>query len=222
VNDSPNSAAFEARQLRFWLATLSPADLSVNEAAAASPGSAMATMTGSTNDALWSQMERVGWAQPIAADDLSISRVTSTYAFTEAGARAVTTALAELASWNARIMELFNGFDQHTEPERVRQLRSIFSRLTLRAAAQLAIAKKGTPATEEAQTRQRDCIMALDEISKGILGAGQCIVEALALGPDTDAVRDRLKRTTADLHEAERRLTEWAATMRTKQPGLPS
>jgi hypothetical protein len=219
VNGSPNSLAFDARQLRFWLATLSPADLSLNEAAAARPGSAMVTAIGSPNDALWSQLEPVGWAQSITAGDLSMSGETSTYAFTEGGARAVTTALAELASWNARIMELFNGFDPHTEPDRVRQLRSIFSRLTLRTAAQLAIAKKSTPATEEAQARQRDCIMALDEISKGVLMAGQYIVEALALGPDSDAGRVRLERTTAGLHYAEQCLTEWATKMRSKQSG---
>jgi hypothetical protein len=222
VNDSSNSAAFDARQLRFWLATLSPGDLSVNEGAAARPESAMITGIGSPNDALWSQMERVGWAQQIAVDDLSMSGVASTYAFTEAGARAVTTALAELVSWNAQIMGLFNGFDPHTEPERVRQLRNVFSRLVLRTAAQLTIAKKATPATEEAQARQRDCILALDEISKGVLMAGQYIVEALALGPDSDAGRDRLERTTKGLHYAEQCLTEWATEMRGKQSGPPS
>lgn len=222
MNDSSNSAAFDARQLRFWLATLSPGDLSVNEGAAGHPGSVMITGIGSPNDALWSQMERVGWAQPITVDDLSMSGVASTYAFTEEGACAVTTALAELVSWNAQIMELFNGFDPHTEPERVRQLCSIFSRLTLRTAAQLAIAKTATPATEEARTRQRACILALDEIAKGVLMAGQYIVEALALGPDSDAGRDRLERTTAGLRYAEQCLTEWGTKMRAEQSGSPS
>jgi hypothetical protein len=129
VNDSSNSSAFDARHLRLWLATLSHGDLSVNEGAAARPGSAMITGIGSPNDSLWSQMERAGWAQQIAVDDLSMAGVASTHAFTEAGARAVTTALAELLSWNAQIMGLFNGFDPHTEPERVRQACSIFSRL---------------------------------------------------------------------------------------------
>jgi Arc/MetJ family transcription regulator len=182
----------------------------------------MITGIGSPNDALWSQMERAGWAQQIAVDDLSMAGVARTYAFTEAGARAVTTALAELVSWNAQIMELFNGFDPHTEPERVQQLCSLFSRLALRAAAQLAIAKKSTPATEEAQTRQRDCILALDEISKGVLMAGQYIVEALALGPDSDAGRDRLERTTKGLRYAEQCLREWATEMRVQQSGPPS
>lgn len=220
MNDSSNSTAFDACQLRFWLATLSPGDLSLNEGAAAGPKSAMITGIGSPNDALWSQMERVGWAQQIAADDLSMSGVASTYAFTEAGARAVTTALAELVSWNAQIMGLFIGFD--TEPERVRRLYSVFSRLVLRTAAQLAIAKKATPATKEAQARQRDCILALDEISRGVLMAGQYIVEALALGPDSDAGRDRLERTTKGLHYAEQCLTEWATEMRVTQSGPPS
>jgi hypothetical protein len=214
VNDSSNSSAFDARHLRLWLATLSPGDLSVNEGAAARPGSAMITGIGSPNDSLWSQMERAGWAQQIAVDDLSMAGVASTHAFTEAGARAVTTALAELLSWNAQIMGLFNGFDPHTEPERVRQACSIFSRLALRAAAQLAIAKKATPATEEAQARQRDCILALDEISKGVLMAGQYIVEALALGPDSDDGRDRLERATKGLRYADQCLTEWATEMR--------
>lgn len=96
--DRLRSATFDARQLRFWLATLSPGDLSINEAAAARPGSAMITGIGSSNDALWSQMERVGWAQQIAVDDPSMAGVGRIYAFTEAGARAVTTALAELKS----------------------------------------------------------------------------------------------------------------------------
>ena len=107
-------------------------------------------------------------------------------------------------------MGLFNGFDPHTEPERVRQLRSVFSRLFLRTAAQLAIAKKATPATEEAHARQRDCMRALDEISKGVVMAGQHILEALALGPCSDAGRTRLERATKGLRYAEQCLTEWA------------
>jgi hypothetical protein len=221
VNDSSNSAAFDAGQLRFWLATLSPGDLSVNEGAAAHPESAVISGIESPNAALWSQMERVGWAQSIAVDDLSMSGLASSYAFTEAGARAVTTALAELVSWKAQIMALFKGFDLHTEPERVRQLCGVFSQLVLRAAAQLAIAKNATPATEDTQARQRDCILALDEISRGVLTAGQYIVEALALDPDSDAGRDHLERTTKGLHYAEQCLTEWATEMRVKQSGPP-
>lgn len=182
----------------------------------------MITGIGSPNDALWSEMERAGWAQQIAVDDLSMAGVASTYAFTEAGARVVTTALAELVSWNAQIMGLFNSFDLRTAPERVRQQCSVFSRLALRTAAQLAIAKKATPATEEDQARQRERILALDEISKGVLMAGQYSVEALALGPDSDAGRDRLERTTKGLRYAEQCLTEWATEMRVKQSGAPS
>jgi hypothetical protein len=210
VNNSSNSSAFDARQLCLWLSTLSHGDLSVNEGAAARPGSAMIAGIGSPNDTLWSQMERAGWTQRIAVDDLSMTGVTSTYAFTEAGARAVTTALAELVDRKARIMGLFKGFDPRTAPERVRQLCSVFSWLALRTASQLALAKEAKPTTEEAQARQRACILALDEISNGVSMAGQCIVEAIAHGPDSDAGRDRLERTTKGLRYAEQCLTEWA------------
>jgi hypothetical protein len=209
VNDSSNLAAFDARRLRFWLATLSPSDLSVNEAAAARPGSAMITGIGSANDVLWSQMERTGWAQQIAFDDPPLAGLASTYAFTEAGALAVTTALAEVISWKTQIMEIFDRSGLHTAPEHVRQLCSLFGRLALRSGAQLAIVKKATPETEEAQAEQRECILALNEISKGVLTAGQFIVEALLLGPESDAGRDRLERTNKGLAYAERCLTEW-------------
>ncbi|MBR0894989.1 hypothetical protein JQ616_08525 [Bradyrhizobium tropiciagri] len=216
MNDSSNSANFNARQLRFWLATLSPGDLSVNEGAAARPGSVMITGVGSPNDALWSQMEGAGWANRITVDDPSMANVASTFAFTEAGARAVTKALAELVSWNAQIMALFNGFDSS---EHVQQLCGVFSRLTLRTAAQLAIAQKSTPATEDGLARQRDCILALDEISKGVRMAGQYIIEALALGPDIDVGRVRLERSAAALHYAEQCLTERATEVLAVQSG---
>ncbi|UPK33576.1 hypothetical protein IVB18_36080 [Bradyrhizobium sp. 186] len=222
MSDSSNSAPFDARQLRLWLATLSLGDLSVNEGAAARPGSTMVTGVGSANEALWSQMEYAGWTQQITTDALSIPSVTSAYTLTETGARAVTKALAELVSWNAQILEIFNSFDLHTAPEHVRQLSSLSGRLTLRTAAQLAIAKKAKPATEEAQARQRECILALDEISQGVLTAGQYIVEAVALGPESDAGRDRLEQTNKGLRYTERCLTEWATEMRAKQSRPPS
>ena len=182
----------------------------------------MVTGVGSANDALWSQMKHAGWTQRITADTLSIPDVTSVYTLTETGARAVAKALAELVSWNAQILELFNRFNLHSAPEHVRQLCSLHGRLTLRTAAQQAIAKRVKPATEEAQARQRDCILALDEVSKGVLTAGQYIVEALALGPESDAGRDRLERVNKGLRYAEQCLTEWAAEMRIKQSGRPS
>ncbi|MGL9622883.1 hypothetical protein QRQ56_33395 [Bradyrhizobium sp. U531] len=222
MSNPPSSAAFDGLQLRLWLATLSAEDLSVNEGAAACPGSTMITSVGSANDAMWSQMEHAGWTQRITADALFIPGVTSAYALTETGARAVARALAELVSWNAQILELFNRLDLHSAPEHVRQLCSLHGRLTLRTAAQQAIAKKAKPATEEAQARQRGCILALDEVSKGVLIAGQHIVEALALGPESDAGRDRLERVNKGLRYAEQCLTEWAAEMPIKQSGRPS
>jgi hypothetical protein len=182
----------------------------------------MITGVGSANEALWSQMEDVGWTQQITTDAFSIPSVSSTYAFTEAGARAVTRALAELVSWNDQISEIFGSFDIHTAPEHVRQLSNLVGRLTLRTAAQLAIAKEAKPATEEAQARQRDGILALEEISKGVLTAGQFIIEALALGPESNAGRDHLERTNKGLHYAEQCLTDWATEMRVKQARLPS
>lgn len=222
LSDSSNPRPLDARQLRFWLATLSPGDLSINEAAAARPKSTMSTGVGSTNEALWSQMECAGWTQQSTADALSIPGVTITYTLTETGARAVTQALAELLSWNAQVLELFNSFDLLAAPEHVRQLSSLASRLILRTAAQLAIAKEAKPATEEAEARQRDCILALDEISKGVLTAGKYIVEAVALGPESDAGRDRLVRTNKGLRYAEQCLTEWATEMRVKHSRPPS
>jgi hypothetical protein len=44
--------------------------------------------------------------------------------------------------------------------------------------------------------------------------AGQYIVEALALGPDSDDGRDRLERATKGLRYADQCLTEWATEMR--------
>jgi ABC-type transporter Mla MlaB component len=210
LSDSSKPMPLDARQLRFWLATLSPGDLSVNESAAVRPESTMVTGVGSANEALWSQMECSGWTKQITTDALSIPGVTIAYTLTETGARVVTKALAELVSWNAQISELFNSFDLHAAPERVRQLSSHFGRLALRTAAQLAIAKKAKPETEEAQARQRDFILALDEINKGVLTAGQYIVEALTLGTESDAGRDRLERTNKGLRYAEKCLTEWA------------
>lgn len=222
MRNPPGSAAFDSLQLRLWLATLSAGDLSVNESAAACPGSTMITTVGSANDALWSQMEHAGWTQRITADALSIPGVTSAYALTETGAYAVAKALAELVSWNAQILELFNRFDLHSAPEHMRQLCSLHGRLTLRAAAQLAIAKRVKPGSEEAQARQHDCILALDEVSKGVLTAGQYIVEAIALGPESDAGRGRLEQVNKGLRYAEQCLTEWATEMRIKQSGRPS
>ncbi len=203
MSNGSSSAGFDSRQLCLWLATLSPGDLSLNEAAAARFGGTMTTGVGSANDALWSQMLRAGWTQQITTDALSIPGVSSTYMLTETGARAVTKALAELVSWNSHILEAFNRFDLKSAPEHVRRLCSLFGRLTVRAAAQLAIAKAAKPATEDAQVRQRDCILTLDEINKGVLTAGQYIIESLALGPESDVGRDRLERVSKGLRYAE-------------------
>lgn len=211
------SDAAAARQLRLWLGTLSPSDLSVNEAAAARPGSTMITEVGSANEALWSQMEHAGWTQQITTDALSVPSVTSAYTLTESGSLAMMKALAELVSWNTQILEASNSFDLRTAPEHVRQLSSLVGRLTLRTAAQLAIAKMTKPATGEAKARQRDYILALDEIGKGLLTAEQHIAEALVLGPESDAGSDRLERTSKALRYAEQCLTEWATEMRVKQ-----
>jgi hypothetical protein len=49
-------SALDAAQLEQRLRKLSPGDLSVIEASALRPGSAMATSPGSPNDLLWSDM----------------------------------------------------------------------------------------------------------------------------------------------------------------------
>jgi hypothetical protein len=222
LSDSSNSAPRDARQLRLWLATLSPGDLSVNEGAAARPGNAMITSVGSPNDALWSQMEHAGWTQRIVVDDLPMAHVARTYAFTETGARAVKTALVELVAQKAQLMETVKGFDPRTAPERVKQLCGAFSWLGLRAVSQLTLAQEARPTTVEAQGWQRDCILALEEISKGVKMAGLYIAEAILRGPDSEVGRDCLERTTKGLRYAEQCLTEWAAEMRVRQSGSPS
>jgi hypothetical protein len=222
LSDSSNSAPLDARQLRLWLATLSPGDLSVNEGAVARPGSAMITSMGSPNDALWSRMEHAAWTQRIVVDDLPMAHLASTYAFTETGARAVKTALVELVAQKARLMETVKGFDLRTAPERVRQLCRAFSWLDLKAVSQLTLVQEARPTTLEAQGRQRDCILALEEISKGIKMAGLYIAEAISRGPDSHVGRDCLERTTKGLRYAEQCLTEWAAEMQVKQAGPAS
>ncbi|MEH2484882.1 hypothetical protein [Bradyrhizobium sp. AZCC 2230] len=223
MNDSSNPAAFGARQLRLWLATLSPGDLSVNEAAAARPGSTVATGVRSANDALWSQMERVGWTQRITDELLSIPGVTSAYVLTEAGARAVTTELAAIATVIGQMVGKIEGRDPHTAPERVRRLCDIVGALFLRTTCQSTLAREAKPAGEDAQARQREYLLALDEILTGVSTAGIFITDAIAHGPDSDVGLDLLERSTAGLHYADQCLTDWAAKMRTEQYGnLPS
>jgi hypothetical protein len=215
VSENSNPAAFSARQLRLWLATLSPGDLSVNEAAGSRPGSGMITGVGSANDALWSQMERAGWTQRITTDPLSIPGVTSAYTLTEAGARAVTTELAAIVAAINEIADKIDGFDRRTAPERVRRLCDIFSALALRTTCQLTLAREAKPSIEAAQAQQRECILALDEILKGVSTAGIFISDAIAHGPDSSVGLDLLERSAKGLRYAEQCLAQWATEMRT-------
>jgi len=219
VNDSSNSAAFNARQLRLWLATLSLGDLSVNEGSAARPGSTMITGVGSANDALWSQMEHAGWTQRITAAPLSIPGVTSAYTLTETGARTMTTELAAIVTVKSQIVAKIEGFDPRTAPERVRRLCDSFSALALRTSCQLTIAREAKPSIEEAQARQRACILALEELLKGVSTAGIFIADAIARDPNSSLGLDLLERATAGLRYAEQCLTQWAAEMRAEQSG---
>jgi len=218
-SDSSNSAPLDARQLRLLLAMLSPGDLSVNEGAAARPGSTMATGVGSANEALWLQMARAGWTQQITTDILSIPGVTSAYTLTESGARAVTTELAAIVNVKRQMVGKIEGFDPHTATERVRQLCDIFSALFLRTSCQLALAKQAEPLNEQGQARKREHILALEEILKGVATAGIFIADAIAHGPDSSVGLNLLERTTAGLRYAEQCLTQWAAEMRAEQSG---
>lgn len=182
----------------------------------------MMTGVGSPNDVLWSQMEQAGWTRRIAIDDLPTARVTSSYAFTDAGARAVTKELTAIVTVKIQMMGMVKGFDPRTAPELVQQLCGAFSWLALRTASQLALAKEARPASGEAQARQHACILALDEINKGVAMAGLYIADAIAHGPDSDAGRDCLERTTAGLRYAEQCLTQWATEMRAEQSGSSS
>ena len=223
MNDSPGPANFSARQLRLWLATLSPGDLSVNEGAAARPGAIVVTGAGSANDALWSQMEHAGWTQRITDEPLSIPGVTSAYVLTEAGARAATTELAAIAAVKSEIAGRVEGFDPHTAPERVRRLSDMMSTLFLRTTCQSALVKEAKPTNDDAQARQRECLLALDEILKGVSTAGIFITDAIAHGPDSGVGLDLLERSTAGLRYADQCLTNWAARIRAEQFGdLPS
>lgn len=220
MSDNSNPAAFSARQLRLWLATLSPRDLSINEGAASHPGSGMMTSVGSANDALWSQMERAGWTQRITTDPLlAIPGVTSAYTLTETGARAVTTELAAIVTVQSQMVGKIEGFDPRIAPERVRRLCDIFSALALRTTCQLTLAKEAKPTIEEAQARQRACILALNEILTGVSTAGIFIADAIAHGPDSSVGVDLLERVTAALRYAEQCLTQQAAEIRAMQFG---
>jgi hypothetical protein len=148
--------------------------------------------------------------------------VTSAYAFTEAGVRAVTTALAAIVTVKTQLMEKVEGFNPRTAPERVRQLCGVFSWLALRTTCQLTLAQEAEATTGEAQARQRSYILALEEIRTGVLKAGLCIADAITHGPDSDAGRDCLERTTAALRYAEKYLTQWAIKMRAEQSGTTS
>lgn len=219
MNDSLSSANFGARQLRLWLATLSPGDLSVNEGAAARPGSTVVTGAGSANDELWSRMEPAGWTQRITVEPLSIPGVTSAYTLTVTGARAMTTELAAIVTVKSEIVGNIEGFDPQTAPERVRRLCDVLGALALRTTCQSTLVKEARPSTEDAQARQRACILALDEILKGVSTAGIFITDAIAHGPDSSAGLDLLERSTAGLRYADQCLTDWAARIRAEQFG---
>ena len=96
-------ADFGMSELEMRLRSLSAADLSVIEAAASKPGSLMLTSSGSANDALWSDMETVGWtkrAHPFgqATDANPAAKLVRAFELTPEGANAVRTALARLKS----------------------------------------------------------------------------------------------------------------------------
>lgn len=222
VSQSFKSSAFDAHQLWTWLSSLAPVDLSVNEAAAARPGHVMMTGVGSPNDELWSQMERVGWTHRIAADDLPMAQMASTYAFTEAGARAVTTALTELVARRARLMGMVKGFDPRTAPEHLARLCGAFSWLALRTEALRTLARGSGPVIGQGLVQQRAYIQALDEISKGLSMDASCLADAIAHGLDSDAGRNCLERTAAGLRYAEQCLTQWTTDKRSQLPGTSS
>ena len=78
---------------------MSAADLSVLQASADTPDSLMTTAPGSPNEALWSEMEKLGWMTR-AADEISLPGggkfAMQTYSMTPAGREAVLKLLSML------------------------------------------------------------------------------------------------------------------------------
>ena len=99
----PASPYFDFPELVQALAALGPGDISVNEAAAARPGSAMLTSAGSPNDLLWSKMEAAGGARRVTFDDAPIADARA-FQFTEGGAIAVATAFRVLLARKAGVL----------------------------------------------------------------------------------------------------------------------
>jgi hypothetical protein len=94
-------SAFDAAQLEERLRKLGPGDLSVIAASASKPGSAMTTSPGSPNDALWSDMEKVGWTKRVnpfegTPNAKELGALLRMFELTEEGAKAVVTALARI------------------------------------------------------------------------------------------------------------------------------
>jgi hypothetical protein len=94
-------SAFDAAQLEERLRKLGPGDLSVITASASKPGSAMTTSPGSPNDALWSDMEKVGWTKRVSPFEgtpnaKELGALLRMFELTEEGAKAVVSALARI------------------------------------------------------------------------------------------------------------------------------
>jgi hypothetical protein len=96
--NTPAMQKFDLLQLEQRLRSLGPGDRSVIEAAVSRPGSVMTTSQGSPNDALWSEMEKVGWTKRLNPFEGTpeLAALLRAFALTEDGAKAVVAALARL------------------------------------------------------------------------------------------------------------------------------
>ncbi|WP_162914476.1 hypothetical protein [Taklimakanibacter lacteus] len=187
------------------LALLGPGDLSVNQAAVVQPESLMVTGHGSPNDALWSEMVEIGWTREIRLDQpvLTASRA---FAFTDAGIRVMTEALAELARQRAALLAKIGGYSPGSAPASVTAVCERIGYLSTKLLALLIMAKGRASETHEGGGRHAEYLAALEAIARGVEAAARAVGDAIAAGPDSDDGRDWLDRTTKALDYADHML----------------
>jgi hypothetical protein len=195
-----------APHLWIRLALLGPGDLSVNKAATAQPEHVMGTGFGSSNDALWSDMVELGWTREITLDLPVSAAAVRAFAFTGAGIRVMTEALAELAGRKAALLAKIKGYSPGSAPASVTAICERVGYLSIKLVALLITANRRASEMQEGRARHVEYVAALEEIARGVEAAARAIGDAIAAGPDTDDGRDRLQRTTKALDYADHML----------------
>jgi hypothetical protein len=195
-----------APHLWIRLAQLGPGDLSVNQAAAVQPDAVMGTAHGSLNDALWSDMMELGWTREITLDQPVLAAATRAFAFTSAGIRVMTEALAELTRRKAELLAKIRGYSPGSASARVTAVCERVGYLSIKLVALLIMANGRAPETPEGRAHHADYVAALEEIARGVERAARAIGDAIAAGPDSNDGRDWLDRTTKALDYADHML----------------